>query len=138
MIEKELREGINSDKYRVRASAALAIALAAPDDAEATLQKLAKDRNYVLSTPPESPANSRVRRIEFPVRVAARAALARYGVTLDVLGGDLDGKALDRARRGGQDCTNDRRCLRKDAASQIAVSPLDAYLTAPLCESARR
>ena len=138
MIEKELREGVNSDKYRVRAAAALAIALAAPEDAEAMLQKLARDRDYVLSTPPEAPANTRIRRIEYPVRLAAAAALARYGVKLDVRGGDLDGKALDHARRGGQDSTNDRRCLRKDAVSQIAVSPLDPYLTAPINEPARR
>jgi hypothetical protein len=138
MIEKELREGVASDKYRVRASAALAIALAAPDDAEALLQKLAKDRDYVLSTPPGAPANTRVRRIEYPVRLAAAAALARFGVKTDPAGGDLDGKALDVARRGGQDCTNDHRNLRKDMASQIAVSPLDPYITGPVAEPPRR
>ncbi len=138
LIEKELHEGAACDKYRVRASAALAIALTAPEDAEATLQKLAKDRDYVLSTPPNSPANTRARRIEYPVRLAAAAALARYGVKLDVIGGDLDGKALDRARRGGQDSTNDRRNLRKDVASQIAVSPLDPYFTAPVSETVRK
>ncbi len=132
MIEKELTEGAKSDKYRVRASAALAIALAAPENAEETLQKLSKDRDYVLSTPPEAPANSRARRIEYPVRLAAAVALARYGANLEVLHGDLDGKALDRARRGGQDLTNDRRNLRRDVASQIAVSPLDAYCAAPV------
>jgi len=72
------------------------------------------------------------------VRRAAAAALARYGVKLDVSGGDLDGKALDRARRGGQDSTNDRRNLRKDVASQIAVSPLDPYFTAPVTEPPHR
>lgn len=138
MIEKELRQGLTSDKYCVRAAAALAIALSAPEDAEALLQKLAKDRDYILSTPPDAPANSRVRRIEYPVRLAAAAALARYGEKLEVRGGDLDGKALDHARRGGQDATNDRRCLRKDVASQIAVSPLDPYFTVPLTDLQRR
>ena len=138
LIEKELREGANSDKYRVRAAAALGIALAAPDDAEAALNKLARDRDYVLSTPPSASANSRARRIEYPVRLAAAAALARYGVKLDTSGGDLEGKALDTARHGGQDSTNDRRNLRRDAASQIVVSPLDPYLTAPIGETAHR
>jgi hypothetical protein len=138
MIEKELREGANCDRYRVRAAAALAIALAAPDDAEAMLHKLAKDRDYVLSTPPSAPADSRVRRIEYPVRFAAAAALARFGEKIDVPGGDLEGRALDAARRGGQDATNDRRGLRKDVASQVAVSPLDPYLAAPLGDSPHR
>ena len=137
LIEKELREGVKSDKYRVRGSAVLAIALAAPDDAEAILHKLAKDRDYVLSIPPTAPANSRTRRIEYPVRLVVAAALTRFGVKLDATSGDFDGKAFDNARRGGQDVTNDRRNLRKDAASQITVSPLDAYLVAPIDEATR-
>jgi len=138
MIDKELREGLASDKYRVRASAALAIALSVPEDAEALLHKLVKDHDYVLSTPPGAPANIRARRIEYPVRIAAAAALARFGENVEPTGGDLEGKALDNARRGGQDATNDRRNLRKDAASKITISPLDPYLTGPLAEPARR
>lgn len=136
MIEKEIREGVNSDKYRVRAAAALATALAAPDDADATLRKLSKDRDYILTTPPSSPVNTHIRRIEYPVRMAAAVGLARFGVTVDANGADLDGKALETARRGGQDSTNDRRNLRKECASKIVISPLDAYLTAPANEPA--
>lgn len=138
MIEKELREAVKSDKYRIRAAAALAIALAAPEDVETLLQKLSKDRDYVLSTPPGAAANSRVRRIEYPVRLAAAAGLARFGDKVDVVGGDLEGKALENARRGGQDATNDRRNLRKYAASHVAVSPLDVYFAAPVSESDHR
>lgn len=138
MIDKELREGLTSDKYRVRASAVLAIALSAPDDAEALLHKLVKDRDYLLTTPPSAPENSRIRRIEYPVRIAVAAALARFGETVETMSGDFEGKALDKARRGGQDATNDRRSLRKDAASKITISPLDPYLTAPLTELPHR
>jgi len=132
MIEKELRDGANSDKFRIRAAAALALALAATDDAEPILRKLSKDRDYILSTPPTAPVNTRIRRIEYPVRIAAAAGLARYGVKVDAGGGDFEGKALDAARRGGQDSTNDRRCIRKDFVSQIAVSPLDSCFAAPI------
>src|SRR5262249_25067741 len=106
LIHKEIQEGINSDKYRIRASAALALALVGEDEVVPLLQKLAKDRVYPLSTLPSAPVNARFRRLQFPVRMAAAAALARYGVQADSGGGDLEGRALDAAKRGGQDETN--------------------------------
>ncbi len=138
MIEKAVREGANSDKYRIRAAAALAIGLIGLDDAAPLLQKLARDREYLLSTPQGAPENSRIKRIEYPVRMAAALALARYGVKVDVVGGDLDGKALDHARRGGQDATNDQRCLRRESASKIEVSPFDAFLPWPTSDPTGR
>lgn len=132
LAEKELREGAMSDKYRVRAAAALGLALVHAEDAETLLQRLLKDRDYVLTLPPGAAANSRQRRIEFPVRIAAAAALARFGIRAQSAPADLEGKALDAARRGGQDVTADRRGLRRDVASRIEVTPLDAYFAAPL------
>ena len=63
---------------------------------------------------------------DIPALLGASAALARYGVAAEAGGGDLEGKALDAARRGGQDETNDRRNLRRDVAGQLVISPLDA------------
>ena len=64
--------------------------------------------------------------------MAASAALARYGVTVEAGGGELQGKELDLAKRGGQDVTNDRRSLRREIASQIVVSPIDVATAAPM------
>src|SRR6185369_10667377 len=102
---------------------ALALALIGEDEVVPLLQKLAKDRSYTLSTLPSAPVNARFRRLQFPVRMAASAALARYGVPADAGDGDLEGKVLDAAKRGGQDETNDRRSLRRDTVSQIFISP---------------
>lgn len=132
IIEKELHDAANSDKYRVRASAALALALTGSDEAQPVLQKLAKDRAYTLSTPISAPVNTRIRHIEFPVRTAASLGLARYGVSIEAGSGDYDGKALDSAKKGAEDATNERRSLRSNAASRIMISPLDPLLTAPI------
>ncbi|HZO90468.1 MAG TPA: hypothetical protein VFB38_19230 [Chthonomonadaceae bacterium] len=136
LIDREIQEAASSDKYRLRAAAALALGLVGEEESVPLLQKLAKDRAYVLSTP-DVLGSSRARRIQFPVRMAAAAALARYGLTVDPGGGDLSGKALEQAKRGGKDETNDRRNLRRDVASQIYVTPLDVATAAPLTATRR-
>ena len=69
---------------------------------------------------------SKSRRIYYPVRMAASAALDRFGVASDPGGGGvLSGRELDRAKRGGSDETNDHRNLRKEIPSTIMISPVD-------------
>jgi len=129
LIAKEIREAADSDRYRLRVAAAQAAALVADDESLPLLQKLAKDRAYTLS--PAERDKRAPRRLVFPVREAAAAGLARYGIQVDPGGGEFAGKALDRARRGGDDQTNDRRNLRRDAACQIAITPLDSTTAPP-------
>ncbi len=133
LIDKEIREGMTNDKYRIRAAATLALGLVGEEDSATQLQKLAKDRAYLLFTPePSGRDKGKTRRIVFPVRTAAALALTRYGVRLDPGNGDFSGKDLDKAKRGNQDVTNDRRNLRKDVVSQIFISPLDALIALPI------
>jgi hypothetical protein len=141
MIADEILKAARSDNYRLRASACLALALLGDDDNVPLLQKLASDKAYVLASNSGAcvpvPATKNVerdhaRRLLFPVRMAAAAALARYGVAVEAGGGELMGKELDQAKRGGQDVTNDRRSLRREIASQIVVSPIDVATAAPI------
>lgn len=131
LVDKELREGASSDKYRLRAAAALAMGLVGDQDYQAVLQKLSKDKAYVLLD--EGNERSKVRTVLYPVRMAAAAALARFGVssTQYTGGAQLSGKELDKARRGGSDESNDHRNLRKDVASLITISPVDAGTGVP-------
>jgi HEAT repeat protein len=124
LILQKARDAANDGHYRLRAAAALALGLMGIDDALPILHKLAKDRAYTIS-PPMNERTDRPRRLRFPVREAASAALARYGVDVDPGGGELEGRALDAARRGGQDVTNDRSRLRHDVVSALLISPTD-------------
>jgi hypothetical protein len=135
LIDREIREALETDNCRLRAAGALALALTGDADSIPTLQKLAKDRAYVLSAPEGE--KSRVRRIQYPVRMAAATGLARYGLHVETGGGDFAGAELDKAKRGGQDVTNDRRNLRRDIASQIVVCPMDAATAVPLLTARR-
>jgi len=133
LIDREIREGIASDKFRIRTAATLALGLVGEEDSMAQLQKLAKDRAYLLSTPePGGADHGRTKRIAFPVRTAAAAALARYDIHIDPNNGDFSGKDLDKAKRGQQDVTGDHRNLRHDIASEIFISPLDPILAEPI------
>jgi hypothetical protein len=123
MIWQKVRDAANDGNYRLRAAAALALGFPGTDDALPLLQKLAKDRAYTLS--PEEGGRDRTRHIRFPVREAAAAALARYGVDVDPGGGELQGRSLAEARRGGQDVTTDRSRLRHDVVSALLISPTD-------------
>ena len=127
LIDREIREGIASDKYRIRMAAALALGLIGEEDSQMQLQKLARDHAYLLSSlDPVGPDRGKGKRIAFPVRTAASVSLARYGVRTDPGNGDLSGKDLDKARHGNQDVTGDHRNLRHDVVSQIFLTPLDS------------
>jgi hypothetical protein len=99
------------------------------------LRRLAADRSYLLA--PARSAGPRARSVRYPVRAAAAAGLARYGLDVPDGCGEFEGRALDQARRGGQDVTNDRSGLRHDIFSQIVVSPFDLDVLVPV-ESERR
>ena len=103
---------------------ALALGLMGSNDALPLLQKLAKDRAYLLS-PWSGGRTDGPRHIRFPVREAAAAALTRYGVDVDTGGGELSSRELFTARRGGQDVSNDRNHLRRDVVSALLIFPTD-------------
>ncbi len=127
LVDKELLEGASSDRYRLRSSAALAMGLIGDSDYTTVLQKLSKDRAYVLLD--EGGEKSKSRRIYYPVRMAASAALDRFGIASDPGGGGvLSGRELDRAKHGGVDETNDHRNLRKEVSSTITISPVDVAM----------
>ena len=130
LIDREIREALGMDNFRLKSSAALAIGLIGERESLPTLQRLMKDRAYVLSAPEGE--KSKLRRIQFPVRMAAAAGLARFGLRVETGSGDFAGRDLDNARRDGQDVTNDRRNLRRDVASRIVLSPIDAATAVPL------
>jgi len=135
MISREINAAAASDRYRLRVAAAIAASLAGGEDSLNLLRKLALDRAYILSAP--RAGGSRARQIVFPVRVAANAGLARYSRDAETGNGEFSGRALQQARRGGEDVTNDRRDLRNDVASQVFVSPLDADMAIPVEASMR-
>jgi hypothetical protein len=135
LIAKEIREAADSDRYRLRVAAALAAALVAEEESLPLLQKLAKDRAYTLS--PAERDKRAPRHLVFPVREAAAAGLARYGIQVDPGGGEYAGTPRDKATRGGSDQTNDRHNLRRDAACQIAITPLDSATALPLARMQR-
>ncbi len=124
LIDREIKEASNDGSYRLRAAAALAAGLLGDDEYLPLLQKLSRDRAYVLSPVPPRTKNPR-RTILFPVRMAAAAGLARHGVQHDPGSGEMDKKALDAATRGGQEVTHDKRGLKREVASQIWISPID-------------
>ncbi len=129
LVDREIKEGASSDKYRLRTAAALAMGLIGDTDYLPLLQKLTKDKAYVLINDVQE--KSKARNIMYPVRMAAAASLARFGTIFDAGGGQLSGKDLDKAKRGGSDETNDHRNLRKDVASILTITPLDITLNVP-------
>ena len=124
MVLREAKEAAASDKHRLRVAAAIALTLMGDDANLPLLRQLAKDRAYLLS-PPEKNKNA-PRAIHFPARQAAIAGLARFGIKVPGADGVFSGKALEQAKRGGQDVTSDRRNLRKTSYSELVISPLDS------------
>jgi HEAT repeat protein len=122
LIGQRVLEAAHSGEYRLRAAAALAMGLLGQDEALPALQQLARDHAYIL-TP--NTGRNQPRSIRFPVREAAAAALARYGIHVETGDGELAGRNLEQARRGGQDVTLDRSHLRHDVVSVINISPTD-------------
>lgn len=113
---QDVAESLAGDgSYRVRAAAALALGLMAPDEYREKLLRLTRDPAY-LSYPGSSP---RSRRIVFPVRATACAVLARSGVPVQPSGGEFADRALKAAVRGGRDVSRDYRGMRRDVSSNI-------------------
>lgn len=129
LIDRAIKDALNNDHYRLRIAAIVALALIGEDESLPLLQKAARDRTYIL-TPPNGD-RSKTRRLFFPVWTAAAAGLYRFGTQLTVGGGELSGKELDKEKRGGKDETNDRRNLRRDIVSQLALSPFDVPVILP-------
>lgn len=127
LVDREIKEAANDGNFRLRSAAALAAALMGEDEYLPLLQKLARDKAYILS-PLNSRAKNARRTLLFPVRLAAAAALERYGVKVMPEGGALEGKAIEAAKRGNQDVSNDRRGLRREVAGQVWISPLDPVM----------
>lgn len=123
LIDRAIKDALNSDRYRLRIAGIVALTLLGEEPSRPLLQRLTKDRTYIL-TPPDGERN-KTRSLLFPVWTAAAAGLARFRTTVEVGGGALSGKNLDREKRGGKDETNDRRSLRRDIVSQLTLSPFD-------------
>lgn len=126
LILREVMEAARSDRYRLRAAAAIAAALIGDEDAVPLLQKLVRDRAYLMAKPADERSGNV--KIYFPVRMAACTGLARFGIVTHPGGGELSGKALQNARRGGSDVTGDTRGLRKDARQSLVVLPQEAFI----------
>lgn len=133
LLGQAVLDAANSDRYRLRMAAALALGLLGSKDGIPVLQKLAKDRAYVLSPAGNGRESAGPRRIQFPVRMAAALALSRFGISVPTSNGEFSGKALDQARKNGQDVTNDRNGLRRDVVSKLDFLPLDPlFFTLPV------
>lgn len=137
-IDREIDRAAASDNYRLRTAAALAAALCGGEEGRTILQKLRRDRSYLLSPL----LSNGSRQLAFPVRLAAMAGLARYSMNVamdssasnfsaNFTSGELSGKPLDALRHGNQEVTNDRRGLRHFVASQLLITPSDRWTAAP-------
>ncbi|MCW3094820.1 MAG: hypothetical protein JWL77_438 [Chthonomonadaceae bacterium] len=134
LIDRAVKEAMNSDRYRLRIAGIVALTLIGDPDGIPMLQRLVRDRAYILTAPDGE--HEKTRRLFFPVAAAAAAGLYRFGMKVEVNGGDLSGKDLEKEKRGGKDETTDRRNLRRDIVSQLALSPFD--VPAPLAEETPR
>ncbi|MCX6380034.1 MAG: HEAT repeat domain-containing protein [Armatimonadetes bacterium] len=130
LIQREAEQAARDGNYRLRTAGAMALALMGNEESVKTLQRLAKDRAYTLS-PEERGRRDASRKIGFSVRMAAAAGLARFGTTVDVVSGELSGKELDKARRGGQDVSKERGGLDRDCVAQIFITPIDFATAVP-------
>lgn len=131
LIEREVRNAVQNGNFRLRTAGTLALALMGDDASVPLLQKLAKDRAYTL-TPQERGHNDASRRIYFPVRMAAAAALSRFGINIDEGSGEYSGRDLDKAKRGGQDVSKDRGGLDRDSIAQVFITPIDVATAVPI------
>jgi hypothetical protein len=130
LIDRAVKDALSSDRYRIRIAGIVALTLLGDDSSKPLLQRFTKDHTYILTTP--NGERNRMHRLFFPVWAAAVAGLQRFGTKAEVGGGEMSGKELEREKRGGKDETNDRRNLRRDAVSQLALSPFDVPV--PLAE----
>ena len=111
LIDRVLKAAGDRD-FRVQAAAALALGLAADRDLIQPVDRLLHDRRYIVAASDE-PGR---RRIMFPVAAAAAEAMARFGRTVPVPGGDLTAAEAKRVIRGCRDITRDAAKLRVNPA----------------------
>ena len=116
LIDREIKEAANDGSYRLRTAAALAAGLLGDEEYLPLLQKLSRDRAYVLSPVPPRTKNPR-RTILFPVRMASAAGLARHSVQFEPGGGEMDKKALDTAKHQVYTGRHDQLVIGNDAAT---------------------
>lgn len=115
MVTEALRRAVDDKSYHVRAAAALALGLAGDDADLPLLEKLAKDRAYLLVATDRKDE----KRVFFPVRDEAARALARFGRSVESGSGTFRGKEFSRAVRGGNNVTSDTGDMRKDRVSHV-------------------
>ncbi len=123
LLDKELKDALTNDHYRVRVAGIIALSLIGDEQESAAMERLMKDRTYVLLAP--NGENDKIRHLFFPIRSAASAGLSRFGTEVAPGGGRLSGRELEKEKRGGKDATHDSRGLRKEVVSQLQLSPLD-------------
>jgi hypothetical protein len=131
LIEREVRSALQSGNFRLRTAGTMALALMGDDSSVPILQRLLKDRAYVI-TPLGKERKNVPHNIYYPVRMAAAAGLARFGVTANVIGGELSGRELDAAKRGGQNVSNERGGLDRDSIAQLFITPIDVATMIPI------
>jgi len=110
-----LERAASDRSFRVRGAAALGLGLSDHEGARPLLQKLARDRDYLLL--PGSTSGSR--RVLYPVRATAEVMLGRLGFPVRRSGGEFEGRALREATRGGRDVTRDRSGMKRGITSSV-------------------
>jgi HEAT repeat protein len=115
IIYEQVRKAAEDKNYQSRAAAAFALGLMGDERDIPRLERLMRDPAY-LSLPTDE---RETRRIIFPVRTQAAAALARFGQRAETGNGLFAGRALREATRGGKNVTNDYGDLRRDRRSLV-------------------
>ncbi len=115
IIYEQVRKAAEDKNYQSRAAAAFALGLMGDESDIPRLERLMRDPAY-LSLPTDE---RETRRVIFPVRTQAAAALARFGQRRETGNGLFAGRALREATRGGKNVTNDYGDLRRDRRSLV-------------------
>jgi HEAT repeat protein len=115
IIYEQIRKAAEDKNYQSRAAAAFALGLMGDENDIPRLEKLLRDPAY-LALPTDE---RETRRVIFPVRTQAAAALARFGQRRETGNGLFAGRALREATRGGKNVTEDYGDLRRDRRSLV-------------------
>ena len=116
LIAEIMQRAAEDASYRVRAAAALALGLAGDESDLPLLEKLAKDRAYILL----ATHTKGERRVVVPVRAQAALSLARYGKRIASGEEVLSGEALKKTLRGGRDVTRDQSGIRRHLLGPVS------------------
>ncbi len=118
LISQVLDKAAEDRSYRVRAATAYANGLIGNSDALVELEKLAKDRAYVVVDVPDKQTKT----VVFPVRHEAAMALRRLGRSFTEESGTYRGKELNRVLKGMKDTTVDTSEMRKGLPFGIPIN----------------